>query len=214
MKVMCAVVLLLGAGCAGIRELSQADRATSEERELYRKKIEQLFLAESLAQRNAVGTDPVAWTREGQKVREVAPSKLVAATLKLPPRREVLRIEYRNLGDPYWIADAPVEIDRIYEAALRESKRLRRPEKARYFYPDGSSFEAPLEMDVFSHGCAMGLYFYSAEALLYEISGHPESFLLELRHSGEGQVVNAALNAIVQDCCRRSPSYVKEHPDK
>jgi hypothetical protein len=137
---------------------------------------------------------------------------LVPVTPKLPVRENVIRIEYKNHEDPYWTVELPADIDRIYEAISRESKEARRPVTARYFYPDGSSFDAPLEEASYSHACGLGLYFYGRDKVLYEISGHPGSFWLELRYSGEADIYNAALSAIVQDNCRRSPSYRKDYP--
>ena len=64
------------------------------------------------------------------------------------------------------------------------------------------------------HACALGLFFYGQDQVLYEISGHPRSFWLELRHSREAHITNLALSAIVQEYCRRSPSYRKAYPDE
>jgi len=198
-------------GCSAHGESTQADQASAEERESYRKKIEQLFVGESLMQRNTFGNEPVVWKHEGRKVREVEPSRLVPVTPKLPARKDVVRIEFKNEVTSYWVAETPGEIDRIYEATLRESKEAQKPTTARYFYPDGSSFEAPLARDIFSHACALGLFLFGRDKLLYEISGHPGVSWWELRHSGEDRIHNVTLGAIVQDYCRRSPSYIKAH---
>jgi hypothetical protein len=208
---------LLAAGilsCSGRREFTQAEQASAEERESYRKKIEKLFLMESLKQWNTFGSDPIVLVHEGRTVLEAAPSRLVPVTPKLPPRKDIVQIKYKSGKDLYWVAETPEEIDRIYQAALRESKEAQRPTTARYFYPDGSSFDAPLEWEVFDYKCGMGLYFYGGDKLLYEISGHPRSFWLELRLSEEGQITNHALNELIQEYCRRSPSYLAEHPDE
>jgi len=200
-------------GCNQRWEPTQADRATAEEREAYRRQVDQPFWKEAATQRHVPAGQPIVWTREGRKVREAAPNRLVPYAPKLPERRTIVRIEYANGSDPYWVAGTAAEIDRIYHCVLRESSVLVEPETARYFFPDGSSFEAPLVKDFFSHACSMGLTFYGEEDLVYEVSCHPRSVDLELRHSREGHIRNPALNAIIQDYCRRSPKYVEQHPN-
>jgi hypothetical protein len=196
-------------GCSAGEKVTRADRASLMERDSYRKKIDQLFVVESLRQRRTFGNEPVVWRYEGKKVREAEPSRLVPVVPNLPARMEIVRMEFTNGLESYWIVENRGEIDRIYEATLRESKQALEPTSARYFYPDGSSFEAPLVKDFFSHACAMGLYVYGRDKLLYEISGHPESSWWELRHSGEGDIHKTALAAIIQEYCRKSALYLK-----
>jgi hypothetical protein len=197
--------------CGEAPELLQAERATSEEREAYRRKIDKLFQKEVIFSRALPPGEPNVWVHEGRKVREATPNRLVPAVLKLPARSEITRIEFKNL-DPYWVLETPAEIDRFYECVARESRMLVEPETARYFFLDGSSFEVRLQREVFSHACAMGLYFYGGEKLLYEISGHPRCLEFELRHSKEKNIRNPALNDLIEDYCRRSPAYQKVQP--
>jgi len=212
MKVTLTFCFIALVSCGGERELLQAERSTAEEREAYRRKIDGLFQKEVIFSRALPPGKPNIWVHEGHKVREAAPNRLVPAVLKLPARSEITRIEFKNILDPFWVVETPAEIDRVYECVAQESRMLVEPVTARYFFPDGSSFEARLQPVVGSHACGMGLFFTGGARLLYEISGHPRCREFELRHTGEENIRNPALNDLIEDYCRRSPAYQKAHP--
>jgi hypothetical protein len=217
MKQAVALLWVLVAGCSekpGESE-PEAERSTSEGREAYRKRIDELAQA-GLAKRSGMeGYTATCWMIDGKKVRETAGPGQIGATLDLPPREAIVRIEYRNHGEPYFVVQTPEEINLFYDCILRQSSRRVPPSTARYFYPDGSGFDVPIgSLEIFSHGCAMGLFFYGEEKLIYELSGHPGSPSLEPRLTREEDVTNPVLNGLLKEYCRRSPSYRAEHPDE